>query len=232
MIAVSPKELHSLLKSKGVKYLYCANSVKNSCSILKCGELISKHQLNYKKLPMTEPVNSDLEKSASVWNKTLFFICDLHGYFARQNKHGPVCFVMDIDFLLEIHEKDLYITKRNPINWKKHLKQNQICYSSVAEFAEEFDSLLPERRAHKNIILVRDKKSIIDLKKYLVKIILDKPAHRHLLFLKAQEALKSALEKSELTNVPLKIRNCKDFCFCETNYGEMTIEEIEALFLP
>lgn len=232
MIAVSPAELHSFLKSKGVKYLYCANSVKNSCSMLECGELISKHQLNYKKLPMTEPINADSEKKASMWNKIPLYICDLHGYFTRQNKQGPVCFVMDIDFLLEIHEKDLYISKRNPINWKKHLKSNQICYSSVAEFAEEFDSLLPERKAHKNIILLRDKKSAVDLRKYLVKIILDKPAHRHLLFMKAQKALKSALEKAELANIPLKIRECKDFCFCEANYGEMTIEEIENLFLP
>lgn len=232
MIAVSPHELHSLLKNKGVKYLYCANSVKNSCSMLENGELISKYQLNYKKLPMTEPVNSDSEKKSSMWNKISFYICDLHGYFTRQNKQGPVCFVVNIDFLLDIHEKDLFITKRNPINWKKHLKQNQICYSSVAEFAESFDSLLPKRMAHKTIILVRDKKSTIDLKKYLVKIILDKPAHRHLLFTKAQTALKSALEKSELANIPLKIRNCKDFCFCETNYSEMTIEEIENLFLP
>lgn len=230
MIAVSPAELHLFLKSKGIKYLYCANSVKNSCSMLEYGELISKHQLNYKKLPMTEPVNSDIEKKASMWNKISFYICDLHGYFTRQNKQGPVCFVMDIDFLLEIHEKDLYISKRNPINRKKHLKQNQICYSSVAEFAEEFDSLLPERKAHKNIILVRDKKSAINLKKYLVKIILDKPAHRHLLFMKAQKALKSALEKAELPNIPLEIRNCRHFCFCETNYGEMTTEEIESLF--
>lgn len=232
MIAVSPTELHTFLKSKGIKYLYCASSVKNSCSMLEYGELISNHKLNYQNLPMTEPVNSDLEKIVNVWNKISFYICDLHGYFIRQNKQGPVCFVVDIDFLLDIHEKDLHITKRNPINWKKHLKQNQICYSSVAEFAESFDSLLPERTAHKNIILVRDKKSAIDLKKYLVKIIFDKPAHRYLLFTKAQKALKSALEKSELANIPLEIRNCKNFCFCETNYSEMTAEEIENLFLP
>lgn len=232
MIAISPNELHAFLKSKGIKYLYCANSVKSSCTMLEQGELLSNHQLNYRKLPLTEPVNTESEKRAGVWNKISFYICDLHGYFTRQNKQGPVCFVVDIDFLLDIHEKDLYISKRNPINWKKHLKHNQIYYSSVAEFAEDFDSLLPKRKAHKTIILVRDKKSTINLKKYLVKIILDKPAHRHLLFVKSQKALSSALEKSKLANIPLKIRNCNDFCFCETNYSEMTKEEIETLFLP
>lgn len=232
MIAVSPAELHTFLKNKGVKYLYYTSSVKSSCSMLEYGELISKHHLNHKKLPMTEPDNSDLEKRVSMWNKIPFYICDLHGYFTRQNKQGPVCFVVDIDFLSEVHEKDLYISKRNPVNWKKNLKSNQICYSSVKEFAEEFDTLLQNRKAHKNIILIRDKKSSINLKKYLVKIIIDKPDRRHLLFVKAQKALKSALEKSELTNIPLSIRECKNFCFCQTNYEEMSIEEIEKLFLP
>lgn len=232
MIAVSPAELHKFFKSKGVKYLYCANPVRNSCSILECGKLMSKHKLNYKKLPMTNPVNPDLEKKVSMWNKIPLYICDLHLYFTRQNKLGPVCFVVDIDFLLETHEKDLYISKKNPYNRKKGVETNQLCYSSVAEFSECFDSLLPERTAHKNIILVRDKKSAVDLSKYLVEIILDKPAHRHLLFKKAQKALKASLEASALKHVPLKIRKCKKICFCEANYGKMNEEEINKLFNP
>lgn len=232
MISVFPTELYEFLKSKGVKHLYCATTVRNACSMISYNALMSNHQLKFKELPMTEPVNADLEKVVSMWNKISFYTCDLHGYFTRQNKLGPVCFVIDIDFLLEVYEKDLYISKRNPLNWKKGLKKNQICYSSVNEFAEQFDNLIPERAAHKNIVLVRDKKSTVDLSKYLVEIILDKPAHRHLLFKKSQKALTSALQKSGLAKTPLKIRECKEFCFCEDNYGGMTVEEIEKLFLP
>ncbi len=232
MISVSPTELYEFLISKGVKHLYCATTVRNACSMISCGTLMSKHQLKFKELPMTEPINADLEKVVSVWNKISFYTCDLHGYFTRQNKLGPVCFVVDIDFLLEIHEKDLYVSKRNPINWKKGLLRNQICYSSVSEFAEQFDNLIPKRIAHKNIVLVRDKKSAVKLNKYLVEIILDKPAHRHLLFTKSQNAIKCSLKTAKLENIPLKIRECTEFCFCEANYGEMTIDEIEKLFLP
>ncbi len=232
MISVSPAELYEFLKSKGIKYLYCAVSVRDACSMISCGTLMSKHQLKFKELPMTEPVNADLEKAVSMWNKISFYTCDLHGYFTRQNKLGPVCFVVNIDFLLEIHEKDLYISKRNPINWKKGLRRNQICYSSVREFAEQFDNLIPERIAHKNIVLIRDKKSTVELSKYLVEIIFDKPAHRHLLFTKSKNAIKSSLDSSELAHIPLKTRECTESCFCETNYGTMTIEEIEKLFLP
>lgn len=232
MSIIPPAELHSFFKSKGVKYLYCAASVKDACSMINCGTLMSKRQLNFKKLPMAEPVNADLEKSVSIWNKISFYICDLHGYFTRQNKLGPVCFVIDIDFLLEINERDVSISKRNPINWKKGLKKSQIYYSSITEFAECFDTLIPARFAHKNIILLRDKKSTVNLNKYLLKIILDKPAHRHLLFTKAQKALKSELENSGIAHIPLKVRKCEEFCFCQANYSKMQVNEIEKLFLP
>lgn len=232
MSTVSPAELLELLKSKEIKYLYYATSVKSACSMLNSGTLMSKHQLNFQKLPMTEPDNSDLEKAVGVWNKISLYTCDLHGYFTRQNKLGPVCFLIDINFLSEVNEKDLFISKRNPLNWKKTLKKNQIYYSSATEFAERFDTLISEKTAHKNIILIRDKKTTIDLNKYLVKIILDKPAHRHLLFTKSKNSLIASLKASELQHIPLQIRECKEFCFCEANYDEMTVEEIEKLFSP
>lgn len=232
MISLSPKELYQFLKSKGIDRLYYATTVKNSCSMLNCGELMSNHQLNYRRYPMTDPIDPSLEKTFCMWNKIPFYICDLHGYFSRQNKIGPVCFAIDIDFLLELHERDLYISKRNPMYRKKGMRRNKICYSSVAEFKKAFDSLIPERIAHKNIILVRDKNSTVDLRKYLVEITLDQSAHRYMLFSKAQKALKSALESSGIAQVPLKIRECQKACFCQTNYGTMTVDRIERFFLP
>ncbi len=232
MISLSPKELYQFLKSKGIDRLYYANTVKNSCSMLTCGELMSNHQLNYRNFPMTDPINPSLEKEFCMWNKISFYTCDLHGYFSRQNRIGPVCFAIDIDFLLELHEKDLYISKRNPMYRKKGMRRKQICYSSVNEFAETFNSLISDKIAHKNIILVRDKNSAVDLRKYLVEITLDQSAHRYMLFTKAQNALKSALKGSGISQIPLKIRECKKACFCQANYDVMTADQIERLFLP
>lgn len=232
MKAILPEELYKFLKSKNIEHLYFATTVKNACSMLNCGELMSPHQLSFQKLPMSLIENSDTYKQSSMWNKISFYLYDLHGYFARQNKLGPVCFAIDINFLLELNEKDLYISKRNPLNWKKGLKRNQICYSSVTEFAEEFEDLLPCRTAHKNIILIRDKKSKIDLRKHLAKISLDKLENRHLLFKKAETALYNALEHSGLEKALLNVKKCDSFCFCQLNYSAMTRDEIEKLFLP
>lgn len=232
MISVSPKELHQLLKDKGIEYLFFSCTVRNACTMLQSNTLMSLLQLSLNQLPMTNVDDPTLYKCTCMWNKIQFYIQNLHGYFPRQNKLGPVCFKISVDFLSEIHERDLYISKRNPLNWKKKLQTSDICYSSVSEFSEVFDSLYNDKIVHKNIILIRDKKSQINLSKYLTEISLDNLENRHLLFKKAEKALITSLESSDLKNVKLKINKCENFCFCQTNYDEMQVNEIEKLFLP
>lgn len=232
MICISPKELHSFLKAKGVEYLYFSSTVKNICSMIQSNTLMSLLQLSLSELPMTPVENPTLYKQNCMWNKISLYLSNLHGYFARQNKNGPVCLKISIDFLLEVHERDLYISKRNPLNWKKKLTTTDICYSSVSEFSESFNSLYDERKIHKNIILIRDKKTQIDLSKHLKEISLDYLGTRHLLFKKAQKSLTDALNGSNLNHIPVKTIKCTDHCFCQTNYDEMSKDELENLFLP
>lgn len=232
MQPVSPYELHKLLKENGVDYLYFSCSVKNACSMLQSNTLMSFLTLSLKQLPMTEVEKPALYKNTCMWNKIPLYIENLHGYFPRQNKSGPVCFKISTDFLSEIHERDLYISKRNPLNWKKNLKSRDICYSCVSEFSEYFSTLNEHRKIHKNIILIRDKKSEIKLTDYLIDISLDYLDCRHLLFKKAKQAIISAIETAKLNNVKLNITKCTNFCFCQTNYAELSADEIEKLFLP
>lgn len=232
MNRISPTELYEFLKSKNINHLYFACSVKTACSIINCGNLLSKHKLSLNKLPATGIDSAETDKAVGLWNKIIFHICDLHGYFARQNKFGPVCFVLNIEFLLDVHENDLWVSKKNPLHWKKGTKKSDLYYFSVNDFAENFENLIKNKKAHKNLILIRDKKTEVNLKKHLVEIILDKPGERHLLFMKSKKALLYALENANFQNVSFKIRNCKNFCFCSTNYAEMSEAEIKELFSP
>ncbi len=232
MIIISPKELHSFFKSKGVEYLYFSSTVKNACSMIRSDTLMSLRVLSLNELRMTPVENTDSYKRCYMWNKISLYLCNLHGYFARQNKNGPVNFKISIDFLLDIHERDLYISKRNPMNWKKSLTKNDICYSSVDEFSESFSSLYNERKMHKTIILIRDKRSQIKLSKYLFDVSLDYLQDRHLLFMKSEKALKQALKASGLNHIPVTPLKCDNSCFCQTNYKEMAKADLEKLFLP
>lgn len=232
MIVISPKELHNFLKSKGVKYLYFSSTVRNACSMIYSDTLMSLRVLSLNELPMSSIADTAYYKRCSMWNKIPLYLCNLHGYFARQNKNGPISFKISVDFLLEIHDRDLYISKRNPLNWKKNLTKSDICYASVEEFSENFSTLYDKRKLHKTIVLIRDKKSQIPLSKYLCEISLDYLQHRHLLFENSKKALTNALEKSKLKHIPVKVMRCNNFCFCQANYYEMTREKLEILFLP
>lgn len=232
MISVSPKELHSLLKERNIDSLYFSCSVRNACSMINTDSFLSLHQLSYKELPMSDVNNAAIYKQTSLWNKRQFYLCNLHEYFPRQNKLGPVCFRVSIDFLLNIHPRDLYITKRNPLNWRKTLSSNDIYYSSVKEFSEAFETLFDKRLLHKTIILIRDKRSEIKLSDYLLEIILDKPGDKFLLWQKSINALKESLNNEKLSKIPFKTTSCKKQCHCAENYNDMSSPELENLFKP
>lgn len=232
MLSVSPTQLYDFLKSKGVDYLYFSSTVKNTCSMLCSNTLMSLRVLSLNELPMTPIDNENAYKHSCMWNKISLYLYNLHGYFTRQNKNGPVSLKISVEFLLDLHEKDLYISKRNPLNWKSTLTKNDICYSSVEEFSEIFDTLYDERKIHKTIILIRDKKSKIDLSKHLCEVSLDYLNNKHLLFKRSEKALKDVLKASHLNHIPFTILKCDNFCFCQTNYNEMTKDELENLFLP
>lgn len=232
MIIVSPTELYKLLESKGIRYLYYSSTVRNACSMIRANTLMSFRLLSLNEITISPIVNIDLYKQSSMWNKIPLYLYNLHGYFTRQNKNGPVCFKLSIDFLLKIHSRDLYISKRNPLNQRSNLTKYDLCYSSVEELSQCFDALYNERKIHKTIILIRDKKSQIDLSEYLCEISLDYLNDRHLLFKKSEQALNNALKESGLGHLSVKPFKCEKFCFCQTNYNEMSREELEYLFLP
>lgn len=232
MIVISPAEMHEFLKSKGVEYLYFSTTVKNFCSMLRSDSLLSLRLLSFNELPMTPIDNITVYKETNMWNKVPLYLCNLHGYFTRQNKNGPVCLKISVDFLSEIYQRDLCVSKRNPLNWKSNLTKNDICYSSVNEFSKDFDTLYGERKMHKTIFLIRDKKSQIRLSKYLCGISLDYLHDRHLLYKKSEKALKEVLNESNLGHIPISTLKCNRFCFCQSNYREMARQELESLFLP
>ncbi len=232
MIVISPAEMHKFLKSKGVEYLYFSTTVKNACSMIRSDSLMSLRLLSLNELPMT-PIDNVLSyKQSNMWNKVPLYLCNLHGYFTRQNRNGPVNLKISVDFLLDIHARDLSVSKRNPLNWKSNLTKTDICYSSVEEFSKTFDTLYNDKKIHKTLFLIRDKNSQISLSKYLCEISLDYLHDRHLLYKKSEKILKEVLNQSNLNNIPFITLKCNNFCFCQTNYSEMTRQELENLFLP
>lgn len=234
MISVNPKELHEFLKSKHFKYFFHANTVTTACTFIEEKGLVSRGRVESKDLIQTEQSSDEIDKQFNVWNDIFFDLFDLHGYFPRQNLYGPVCFVIDNDFLLDDQLPNICITKNNPIYWDEAMDVKDKYYSSVSEYINEFESNKKSRILQQKMFTIHDTKKRIPFKKYLVKILLDNPKVKIgdiRLYHEAKQKLIASLEESGFSKHILETRVCSN-CYCHQNYlNQIDSEDLEKLFL-
>lgn len=235
MIEVSPKELYDFLSRRKFKYFFHANTVKTSCTLIEQKGLLSRGEITKRKLAMAAQSSDDIDKVFNVWNDIFFDIVDLHGYFSRQNLYGPVCFKISNEFLLDKDLPNICITKDNPIYWEQDMSNEEKYYLTVDEYAAEFDENMKNRTIQKKMFTIHDTSKRIPFKKYLVEVILDNTevkVNGVSVFSIAKEALVSAIRKAGFDPNILKVRKCTN-CYCGTNYmSQVSIAELEKLFMP
>ena len=142
---ISNRELHTFLLSKDINYVYHANTVSTSITYIQNGGLLSRGDVEDKKLNQTIQSSDDDDKLFDVWNDVFIDTHDLHSHFPRQNLYGPVLFKFNIDFLL-IDDIDIWITKDNPIYWNKSLSDKDKYFQSIDELKELWDSIECQKR--------------------------------------------------------------------------------------
>ena len=235
MIKISPEELYDFLSSKKFKYFFHANTVKTSCTLIRQNGLLSRGEIEARKLPMTPQFSDDIDKRFDVWNDIFLDIVDLHGYFPRQNVYGPVCFKISNEFLLDKNLPNICITKNNPIYWNVEMTEEEKYYSSVNEYIVDFEECMRNNTIQTKMFTIHNTGKRIPFKKYLVEVILDNPAvkvNNVALYALAKEALLTSLNDSEISADILKTRTCNG-CFCKDNYlNQVTTDELEKLFKP
>lgn len=235
MIEVSPKELYDFLTSKGLNYFYHANTVRTSCALILQGGLLSRGEMEKRKLPMTAQSSDDIDKLFDVWNDIFLDVVDLHGYFHRQNLYGPVCFKISNEILLDKNLPNICITKNNPIYWNLYMSEEEKYYLSVSEYASGFDENMKDHTIQTKMFTIHNFAKSISFKEYLVEVVLDNPAVEIdgvALFPVAEKALVSALSKAGFSTNILKMRICNN-CYCKSNYSnDFSADELQKLFKP
>lgn len=235
MIEISPIKLYEFLASRKFQYFFHANTVKTSCSLINQKGLLSRLEMENRGLSMTTQSSDDIDKHFNVWNDIFFDIVDLHGYFPRQNSYGPVCFKLSNKFLLDENLPNLCITKDNPIYWKNGMTEEEKYYSSVEEYASEFDRNMKNHTIQAKMFTIHNTNKRIPFKRYLVEILLDNPyikVNDIPLFPPAKQALISSLNEAGFNESILKIRKCSN-CFCRSNYlNQVGVTELEKIFKP
>lgn len=224
MVNIDPKELYEFLISKGIHNLYHANTVTTSCTFIEHGGLLSRGMVESYGFKQTSQSSDDIDKKYDVWNKIFLDVFDLHDYFRRENRYGPVCFVLDVELLLDEKLPYIQITRDNPIYWESK-NDSKNYYSSIDEYIAIFDECKNNKTIQRKMITICGNNYILPFSDYLRQIMLD-----NFCAPTAYIKIKSKLEQYDYNALLLKQRECKQ-CYCDKNYSKYDKKDIERLFM-
>ncbi|MFP3595208.1 hypothetical protein [Chryseobacterium sp. SIMBA_029] len=114
------QELYDFFVEKEILALYHANTVGTTITYLQNDGLLSRGAVEDKGLFQTYQKTDAKDKIVDVWNDVFLDTNDLHTYFDRENRYGPILFELDLD-LVKDESFEIWITKDNPIRWMKIL---------------------------------------------------------------------------------------------------------------
>lgn len=154
---IDKRKLHSFFYSSGYKYLYHCNTIATSCLFIKQGGLLSKRQIEKRKLNNTSCIDKEINQS----NDISFDTSDFKRFYGKLNHHGPVCFVMSIDILLDSKFPDIYVDTIHHNNTDKRIHTS------------EFD--IENQCTQIKMLSFKNCNDIIPFNPYLNKIVVDWP---------------------------------------------------------
>lgn len=223
------KKMYEFLESIGISHLYHSNTVPTACTFINEGGLLSRGAVEAKGLVQTPQNSDDIDKQFNVWNDIFLDCNDLHVRFGRENRYGPVLFKLRTEFLLELDEIELWVTRDNPIRWSDEQTESDRYFQSIEELMESYTN-----KSYVEMITLRFQSSPLSFR-YLEEIILDNPKVRIgelNLYKAAAEILKKALIESEYeySEVTRTTRDCVA-CYCHSNYlRQYTADKLKMIF--
>lgn len=137
-MSISTDYAVKLLKDKGVKEVFHANTVATACNYLNARALLSREYVESRHLPQTEQKSDKIDKDYGIYNDIFLDKVDIHKNSNDLIVYGPVCFVFDIDILLSNELSSISITRTNPIYWKNKGYESDWMLSDC-ELSKEFD---------------------------------------------------------------------------------------------
>ncbi|KGO81565.1 hypothetical protein Q763_07935 [Flavobacterium beibuense F44-8] len=171
---LSSKLLYHILKDKKIEHLYHANTVLTSLTFIEQESLLSRAYVENNNLNQTPQKSDKEDKKYNVWNDVFLDALDLHTKYSRPNKYGPILFVLNLDLLLSPYFETILITKTNPWYWKDSTLLSEKYYSNLEDVRNDY--LSGEKIDAQIMFTFRNIEQKLNLKRYLSKIIIDKPS--------------------------------------------------------
>lgn len=224
---LSSKALYPILKEKGIKNLFHANTVSTSLTFINNRSLLSRSYVEKIGGIQTIQKSDNEDKEYNVWDDVFLDALDLHTKYSRPNKYGPVLFVMKLDLLLSQVVPFVLITKRNPWYWEETDNLEDRYYSDLDEVKRDY--LSGEKLDSQIMFTFRSPDDKIKLNKFLDFIGVDKP--KIFVNLKtggqknvgeyAFEKIETAMKANGLGHILVRHRHENNFlkhCNCNISY--------------
>ena len=239
---IPTKELYDLLVSKGVKFLYHANTVSTAITFIENGALLSREYVEKNELTQTSQKSDEKDKKVDVWDHVFLDGFDLHDKYNRANKYGPVLFFMNLELLLDAAVNEVFITKSNPYYWTDQTPIENKFYSAIEEVDIHY---LTSKKIDAQIMFTfRSPELSVSLKRYLCYIGVDCPKMLISLVTGEQmavgdyatKAIRKSLAENNLDHVEVMERHkgyAKTYCGCHFTYNRLSLfnrAELKKLF--
>lgn len=226
---ISASSAYKALKSKGIDYIYHANSVITSCQFLRKGALISRGTIDRNGMYQT-PQNSDrTDQEQGVWFDVFADTVDIHERASRENIYGPVLFVLKTEIIKEVYTGGVWVTRTNPTYWKDK-SYDEKWFTSSKELEKEL-----VRGTFEQMIVFRHCGGELPIKDHLEELILDDPDRRSKksnidYYSMAYGALRLSATEGEI-DVMIQKRKCAKACKCKRGYAG-NIERTRSMYFP
>lgn len=213
---LNSRSVHEVLKKKGVESLHHANTVQTACLFLLHGRLLSRGAVEDRGLVQTPQRSDDLDKRYAIWHDVFLDSIDIHERAKARNIYGPVLFRLRLDVLLDEALPTIWITRKNPTEWKDGEGAEERYFASVAEFAEGYS-----KGDFGSMFMFRHIGGTLKLRPYLSDIVVDAPEISNDyadLFSHTIGALRSSAWQGGLMDVEFSKRQCAGSCNCSGQY--------------
>lgn len=212
-MSINASIIKEILMEKGIDCLYHVNTVETAITFLSNGGLLSRGAVEDKDLIQTDQPSDAKDKEVGVFYDIFFDSVDIHERSKNINDYGPVTFVYSIDVLDYLNDKEIKITKDNPIRWNSGMSEGEKYFTDVDSIYLEYC-----KGTFKQHLTICDMHEPLPFLPYLFKIIIDNPGIANTKYFdEAYRALKDIMENNGI-KVPLEVRKCPSDCMCKINY--------------
>lgn len=216
---LNSREIYESLKSKGIDTLHHANTVQTACIFLQQGRLLSRGTVAERRIEQTAQKSDNIDLKYGIWYDIFLDSVDIHERAKRRNLYGPILFRFSLEVLLEDWLPSIWVTKKNPTEWKDGDSHSDRYFQTVKEFHDTY-----RKGNFGSMFMLRHAGGVLRMHPHLKDIVVDDPALEYKddidVYSQTVGALNVSAWQGGVKDLEIIKRKCLPSCKCAEQYVE------------